>query len=150
MPLVAELEHTVAGPIEAVFTQFIDYRGWEAWMPPIFRPLRGPSRPLRGGDWLLVKAGGAPSLIKVERVEAPHEVVWSGGVPGFLHARHAFTFEALGPEATRIRSVEPWTGLLTRLPAVAARLKKSAEIAGRQQVQGFDRWFNAKYATFPR
>jgi hypothetical protein len=150
MPLVAELDHTVAGPIEAVFTQFIDYRGWHAWMPAVFRPLRGPARPLRTGDRLLLKVGGAPSLLKVERVDAPNTVVWSGGVPGVLHARHTFTFEALGPDATRIHSSEPWTGLLTRIPTLAARIKKAANVGARQQLQGFDRWFTAKYATFPR
>src|ERR1700761_1787536 len=150
MPLVADSEHTVAGPLEAVFTQFIDYRTWSEWMPSSFRPIRGPARPLREGERLLMRIVGAPSVLKVDRVDGPQEVVWSGGLPGLVHARHTFSFEALGPEATRIRSVEPWTGLLTMAPPVSARLLKAATKVGRAQLQGFDRWFTAKYASFPR
>ncbi len=150
MPLIAESEHTISGPIDTVFSQFIDFRRWSAWMPKLFRPLRGPSRPLRSGDRILVSLSGAPSLVKVELVAAPHQVVWSGGLPGLLFARHTFMFEAVGDQSTRIRSVEPWTGLVTHLPPLASRIQRVAAIAGRKQIEGFDRWFRAEYATYGR
>jgi len=148
MPLIAESEHTIAGPIETVFSRFIDYRLWSAWMPKTFRPVRGPARPLRTGDRILVSLGGLPALLRVDHVEGPREVSWSGGVPGVLHARHTFTFEALGEKVTRIRSSEPWTGLLTDIKPVAGKIQATAESAGRAQLAGFDRWFSREYAGF--
>jgi hypothetical protein len=148
MPLIADVEHTISGPIDAVFSRFIDYRSWDAWMPSLFRPMRGPSRPLRAGDRLLVRVAGLPTLITVEHVDAPREVRWGGGVPGVLHARHTFTFEAVGDKVTRIHSVEPWTGLLTQVKPLAGKLQGSAEAGARGQLKGFERWFAREYAGF--
>jgi hypothetical protein len=148
MPLVAEFEQTIAGPIDTVFSRFIDYRNWGAWMPSTFRPLRGPSRPLRTGDRLLLLITGLPQLLMVDKVDAPFQVVWSGGVPGVLHARHTFTFEAVGDKSTRIHSSEPWTGVVTHVKPIAAKIKKTASVVGRAQVAGFDRWFTQQYAGF--
>ena len=148
MSLIAESEHTIAGPIETVFSRFIDYRRWDAWMPSTFRPMRGPSRPLRTGDRLLVNVTGLPSLLRVEHVDGPHEVCWTGGVPGLMRARHTFTFEAVGDKATRIRSSEPWTGVVTKIKPVASKIQSVAERVGRSQLEGFDRWFSREYAGF--
>jgi hypothetical protein len=148
MPLIAESEHTISGPIEAVFSRFIDFRRWEAWMPSAFRPMRGPSRPLRTGDRLLVNVTGLPSLLRVEEVDSPRQVCWSGGLPGLMFARHTFTFEAVGDKTTRIRSVEPWTGVVTKVPPLAARIQGAAQRVGKSQLEGFDRWFSQEYAGF--
>jgi hypothetical protein len=148
MQLVAETELTIPGPIGAVFSQFIDFRRWKAWMPQQFRPIRGPSRPLRTGDRLLMLVTGAPSLVKIDRVEAPNEVCWSGGLPGLLHARHTFHFEAVGPMSTRIRSVEPWSGVLANLGPVAERIQPVAEAVGKSQLRSFERWFRQETAGF--
>ncbi|MGH7269500.1 MAG: SRPBCC family protein [Polyangiaceae bacterium] len=142
MTLTAEAELTIAGPIESVFAQFIDYTHWAEWMPAVFRPIRGPARAIRPGDRLLMKVGGAvPSLLSVDRVEAPREVCWSGGVPGLAYARHSFYFDKVSDSATRIRSVEPWTGLLTMIKPLADGLLKAARAGGRDQLDGFERWF---------
>ena len=148
MPFTADVELTIAGPIDTVFSQFIDYRRWSTWMPPVFRPLRGPSRPLREGDRLVIRIAGAPTFLRVERLDPPHEVRWSGGVPGILHARHSFWFEAVGDQSTRVRSVEPWTGVLTRVAPIATPLRRAAEDGGRRMLQGFERWFKQEYASF--
>lgn len=145
MPVTAETELTIPGPIDAVFARFIDYPGWAAWMPSLFRPMRGPSRPLVQGDRILVRVKGLPTYLKVERLEAPRAICWTAGLPGFLFARHTFTFEALEDRATLIRSVEPWTGLLTLLRP--SSLRRAAEDGGRLQLQGFDRWFREQYAS---
>jgi len=148
MPLIAESELTISGPIDTVFSRFIDYRRWDAWMPATFRPMRGPSRPLRTGDRLLVRVTGLPSILKVEHVDGPREICWAGGIPGLMYARHTFTFEAEGEKATRIRSSEPWTGLLTGVAPVASKIKGTAERVGRSQLEGFERWFAQEYAGF--
>ena len=31
MPMIAEAERTISGPIETVFSRFIDYRSWAEW-----------------------------------------------------------------------------------------------------------------------
>jgi hypothetical protein len=148
MTFTAEAELTIAGPIEAVFSRFVDYRRWEEWMPSTFRPMRGPARPLRAGDRLLIRITGLPSFIKVFQVEGPREVCWGGGIPGVLSARHSFLFEAVDDKTTRVRSSEPWTGVATNVPSVAARIKRSAEKVGRSQLEGFERWFSKEYAGF--
>ena len=147
MPVTAEAEITIQGPIDAVFSQFVDHRTWADWMPPVFRPMRGPDRQLRAGDRLIVKLGGAlPSFISVERVDGPREVCWSGGLPGILFARHTFFFESVEGGATRIRSVEPWTGLLALTP-LATRIQRAAAAGGRAQLGGFERWFMSRQSS---
>jgi hypothetical protein len=141
MSTTAEAELTVAGPLEDVFAHFIDYGRWGSWMPRAFRPMRGPSRPLRTGDRMLVNVTGLPSMLKVERVEAPREVCWSGGLPGLMYARHSFYFEAIGATTTRIRSVEPWSGLMTKAGPLIARIIKVASHVGHAQLEGFERWY---------
>jgi hypothetical protein len=148
MAFTADSELTIAGPIDAVFTRFIDYSRWSEWMPPTFRPMRGPSRPLLPGDRLLIRITGLPSLVKVFDVNSPREVSWGGGIPGVLSARHSFLFEAVGDKTTRVRSTEPWKGLVTSIPSVAARIKRTAEKVGRSQLEGFERWFSKEYAGF--
>jgi hypothetical protein len=146
MALIAESELTISGPIDMVFSQFVDFRRWSAWMPASFRPMRGPSRPLRQGDRLLIRVTGLPSIIRVERVEGPREVCWSGGLPGVMHARHTFTFEAVGDKTTRVRSTEPWTGVVTKVKPLADRIQGAAERVGRHQLEGFGRWFSQEFA----
>ena len=145
MALIAESELTISGPLETVFSQFVDYRHWSAWMPASFRPMRGPSRPLRAGDRLLIRVTGLPSLVHVDLVDAPREVCWSGGLSGVMHARHTFRFEAVGDKTTRIRSREPWTGLVTRVKPLADRIRSAAERVGRSQLEGFGRWFSREF-----
>jgi len=143
MPFTAEAEITIAAPIDAVFASFIDYRTWGQWMAPVLRPVTGPERALRQGDHLFVLLGNAaPLWLTVDRVESSREVVWSGGIPGVLVARHSFYFEPVGKDQTHIRSVEPWTGLLTHPKGVAGALQRVAEQGGKRQLRGFDRWFS--------
>ena len=140
MSCVARGEETVPGSIDAVFAEFTDYRTWTAWMPPLFRPVWGPSRPLREGDRLVVRLGALPTVLKIERLRAPHEVCWAGGIPGFLHARHTFSFEPTPEGSTRIESAEPWTGVLTTATPVAKAIVRSAEAVGRAQLRQFRKW----------
>jgi hypothetical protein len=144
MSCVARGEETVPGSVEAVFAEFTDYRTWTAWMPPLFRPVWGPSRPLREGDRMVVRLGALPTVLKVERLRAPHEVCWSGGIPGFLHARHTFSFEPAAEGSTRIESAEPWTGVLTAAAPIAKAIVRSAEAVGGAQLRHFRKWMVAK------
>ena len=143
MPLTASVSRTVrATPTEA-FAKFVDFPSWKQFMPRAFRPLSGPDRALRTGDRLraLLDTGKLriPVPVKVFRVEAPREVVWGGG-NALLRAEHRFVFEDAGDGTTRIHSDEDWTGVLTRIPPIARRLKRQAEIVGAAQLDGFMRF----------
>ena len=70
------------------------------------------------------------------RVLSGEEVCWTGGVPG-LHAEHSFYFEEAGPGRTRIRSVEPWTGWMTRIGWLAAWIHREANRLDAAQLDGF-------------
>jgi hypothetical protein len=146
MSIIAEIDTTVETSLEAAFAAFTDYRNWAKWMPRSFRPMRGPSRSLRERDRLIVRVAGLPSLITVEQVLAPREVAWTGGAPGVLRARHTFFFEGAG-DATRIRSVEEWTGVVTRVGPIARQLKRSAEKIALAQLEGFRRWTRSRDAA---
>ncbi|HLK38949.1 MAG TPA: SRPBCC family protein [Polyangiaceae bacterium] len=144
MSLVAQSEITVAGPVAAVFERFIHFPGWKDWMPRSFRPVRGPSRPLKEGDRIVVSIAGLPSRLHVEKVDRAREVCWSGGLGPIVHARHSFVFEADGEDKTRIRSVEPWTGAAIRVGPVARFIEHRATAIGEQQLRGFARSFTAE------
>lgn len=136
MTVTAQAERTVDLPRDRAFELFIDFPRWKEWMPRDFEPLRGPDRPLREGDVLFVRIPPITGKIRVLRMRPNEEVCWGGGAPG-LKAAHSFYFEEEGPGRTRIRSVEPWTGLLTRVGPVARFVEREANRIGAAQLDGF-------------
>jgi hypothetical protein len=136
MTVVAEAERVVDIARDRAFELFIDFPRWHDWMPQDFRPVDGPSRPLEEGDVLRVRIPPVTATIQVLRVRPHDEVCWGGGVPG-LRAEHSFYFDELGPEQTRIRSVEPWKGALTRVPPLAHKLMNEASRVGAAQLEAF-------------
>lgn len=140
MTVTAEAERIAPLPRERAFELFIDYPSWHLWMPKSFQPVSGPSRPLREGDRLVVRIPPINARMRIVRVRPNEEVCWGGGGPGVLHAEHSFYFEDEGPGRTRIRSIEPWTGLLTRIGPVAAYLHREANKIGAAQLDGFIRY----------
>lgn len=147
MSLIASVSRTVrAAPADA-FEKFVDFRNWEAFMPRAFRPKRGPERPLAAGDRLrmLLDTGPlrVPVPVDVFDIQPPREVTWGGGNK-LLHASHRFVFEDAGEGSTLIRSEEEWTGLLTRFPGLARRVKKQAERVGKAQLDGFARFIESR------
>jgi hypothetical protein len=136
MSVVAEAERMVELPRERAFELFIDFTRWHEWMPSDFKPLDGPDRPLREGDVLRVRIPPINAKIRVLRVRPHDEVCWGGGAPG-LRAEHSFYFDEVDAERTRIRSVEPWTGALTRFPPLAHKLINEANRIGAAQLHGF-------------
>lgn len=143
MSVTARVSRTVKGDARSAFGKFVDFRNWESFMPPEFRPLEGPSRELKPGDRLrMVLDTGAVKLkvpVDVFSMDAPREVVWGGG-SGLLHARHRFVFSDAGDGTTLIVSDEEWTGLLPKIPALARRVKRQAELVAEAQLGGFARW----------
>lgn len=139
MTVVAEAERVVDIPRDRAFELFIDFAGWHEWMPLDFRPVDGPGRPLREGDVLRVRIPPITAKVRVLRVRPHDEVCWGGGAPG-LRAEHSFYFDELDAQRTRIRSVEPWTGAVTRIPPLAHKLVNEASRIGAAQLEGFARY----------
>jgi hypothetical protein len=140
MALVAEAERVVELPRDRAFELFIDFPRWREWMPRGFQPLSGPQRPLREGDQLRVRIPPIPVVaLRVLRVRPHEEVCWGGGGPG-LRAEHSFFFDEVTPSTTRVRSVEPWTGPITKLGPLARQLLRMANQVGAAQLDGFVRY----------
>ena len=119
MSFVAEAERTIEAPPQRVFDKLIDVASWPTWMPRSFVPLlRSDTRsPLRLGDRVKVKVGGAPlpTTIRMSKLVRPTEVAWRGGVRGVFWAEHRFVLEPVGDRRTRVRSIETWRGALSGL-----------------------------------
>lgn len=110
-------------------------------MPRSFVPVVRPDTPspLRRGDRVRVKVGGAPvaSTLKVSIVERPREIAWRGGIRGLLWAEHRFVLEPDGAHRTRVKSIETWNGPLAR---VLRRIIEPAAVKiGGQQLAGLAR-----------
>jgi hypothetical protein len=134
--VVAQAELELDRPVEQVFAALLDYRTWPHWMPKAFAPVRGPSRELRAGDRVTVRMNGALiTRLSVLRVRPNKEISWRGGLPGLLVGEHSFFFDDLGQGRTRVRSHEPFTGLLTKLPPVGKTLKRDAGAVGLQMLE---------------
>src|ERR1700759_2632146 len=115
MSAIAVAELVVNAPLEAAFARFIDYSSWDRWMPKSFLPISGPARRLREGDRIKIGLGPGNRLeseVTVIRLRPNKEICWSAGVPLLLSAQHSFFFSDEAG-ATRIRSEEPASGLLT-------------------------------------
>jgi hypothetical protein len=137
MTVIAEAQLEIDRPASELFDALCDYRNWRTIMPKAFSPMRGPERALRVGDRMTVRMNGAlPAQLTVLRVEPHREICWRGGLAGLLVGEHSFLFEELGPTRARVRSREPFTGLLTKLPPVAKTLRRDASVVGLQMLEG--------------
>lgn len=131
MPAVSRAEIVIDKPIAVVFGELVDFGRWARWMPSVFRPFRGPERPLSVADQIIVRLGGAlPMVLRVLRVSPNAELTWRGGLPGLLVGEHAFFFDDLGSGRTRVRSEERFEGLLAHLPLLQSLVERSGTKAG--------------------
>lgn len=148
MSFVARAEIVVEAPPAHVFDRLVDLAAWPSWMPASFVPVfRGVPSPLALGTRFRVKLAGVPvaSTLRVRLHERPRQLAWSGGVRGLLRAEHRFVLEAEGPQRTRVRSIETWSGALARVGIAKRFVKSLAERIGEAQLAGL-----ARAATSPR
>lgn len=139
MPVIATAELTIDVLLPVAFQRFTDYSTWDLWMPPMFRPITGPSRQLRTGDLVKVDVGEAGRRFRAElnviRVRPNRELCWRAGVPGVLVGEHSFFFtESAGK--TTVRSEEPFSGVLAHRPW-ASVIERSAARMHNQMLSGF-------------
>ncbi|MFI5308595.1 MAG: SRPBCC family protein [Polyangiales bacterium] len=137
MALIAQAELEIDANVDTLFGKLVDFRTWSEWMPDAFRPVRGPARALVAGDRIVVRMGGGlVAPLRVLRVRASSELSWRGGVPGLLVGEHSFFFEPIGPTRTRVRSAEPFTGLLALIGPMRSVIERDASAVGRQMLEG--------------
>ncbi len=142
MSFVASASGVIHAGRSDCFSRLRDFPGWDAWMPPSFRPRSGPSRPLETGDRLELCIRSTPVAlplfirVRIVRVVPDREIAWRGGVPGLLVGEHAFVFEDAKGEAgaTLVRSEETWSGALTSVGFAARRIGASASKIGQEQI----------------
>ncbi|MDB4944689.1 MAG: hypothetical protein JWP97_4223 [Labilithrix sp.] len=142
MSFVARAEILIDAPVERVFERLADLAAWPSWMPGSFVPVfHGKPEPLALGTRFRVKVGGSPlpASLRVSLHERPRQLAWTGGVPGLLRAEHRFVVEAEGPQRSRVRSVETWTGALALAGITKRIVKPLAEKIGRAQLAGLAR-----------
>lgn len=139
MAVIATAELMIDVPLSVAFQRFTDYSSWDLWMPPLFRPITGPSRQLRAGDYITVDMGEAGRRVRTElnviRVRPNRELCWRAGIPGVLVGEHSFFFTETAGRTT-VRSEEPFSGLLAHRP-LANAIERSAARLHNQMLAGF-------------
>jgi uncharacterized protein YndB with AHSA1/START domain len=110
-PVTASDEIFINTPIELAWNVLSDISNWPRWNAEVaYVDLAGPLHPGTEFRW---KAGGTKIASRLEEVEAPHRLVWTGRTLG-IKAVHAWTFEK-EESGTRVRTEESFYGFLAGL-----------------------------------
>lgn len=110
-PVIARAETEVPAPPERVFTLISDIAAWPTWNPDVrAASIEGP---LVAGTHFRWKAGPSTISSRLEVVEPPRRIVWTGTTLG-IRAVHAYELTARGGR-TLVVTEESWDGLLARL-----------------------------------
>jgi hypothetical protein len=146
MAVIATAELTVDSPLERAFQQFNDFSSWDLWMPPMLRPISGPSRELREGDRVCVAFVNGRARVRTDltviRMRPNRELCWRAGVPGVLVGEHSFFFREQAGR-TLVRSEEPFAGLLAIAP-LARPLERAATAFGAKVLEHFAAFLRQK------
>jgi hypothetical protein len=122
-PVVAGAEIEIAAPAGAVWQILSAIDRWPSWNPDIREMrLEGPPEPGAEFRW---KAGPGTIRSRIESVEAPREIGWTGRTLG-MRARHVYRLEQHG-ERTLVRTRESWSGGLT--PLLRGPLRRTMQSA---------------------
>jgi uncharacterized protein YndB with AHSA1/START domain len=110
-PAWAEASTRIAASPETVWTVISDIAGWPTWNPEIrSATFDGPLEPGSEFRW---KAGPSSLVSRLEVVDPPREIAWTGSTMG-IRAIHVFRFEP-ADGGTLAHSAESWTGTIPSL-----------------------------------
>jgi hypothetical protein len=118
---MSHLETTldIDAPVGDVWATFLDKQHWKEFSA--FED-RSPNHPIVAGGtfrFAIRVLGLPPPPLEVTVVgfEAPSEVRWVGGIPGFplVQGEHVFRFETLPDRRTRLQNRESFSGALSGL-----------------------------------
>jgi uncharacterized protein YndB with AHSA1/START domain len=109
--VIAEAEIEVAAPPETVWEVISDIERWPTWNPEVkSMALSGRVAPGAEFRW---KAGGVSITSRLEEVDPPRKVGWTGKAAG-LRARHVYNL-GRRDDATIVTTTESFDGLTARL-----------------------------------
>jgi uncharacterized protein YndB with AHSA1/START domain len=110
-PVIAFAQAHIAADPQTVWDVLTDFESWPTWKTDVrSMSLRGPL--LRGStfEW---KAGPGTIRSRLEEVQAPHRIAWTGRTLG-IRAIDAFQLEERDG-GTLVTEEESWSGLPARL-----------------------------------
>jgi len=124
-PVVASAQLLIDAPLERVWRLQADVESWPSWNPGVAAvALAGPLAPGVVFRW---KAGGMSITSRMEQLQSPSRVAWSGSTLG-IRARHIWRFTRT-EEGTLASTEESFDGVIPRLFAKPMRrlLKRSLD-----------------------
>ena len=128
-PAYASSEALVAAPVDVVWGVLTGLEDWPKWNVSVSRmDCRGPVVVGTEFHWL---AGGVAIHSRIEELDAPRRVVWTGRTMG-IRAVHAWELTPAGG-GTNVRTEEAFEGLIVRL--FAGRMRRELD---RALAQGLD------------
>jgi uncharacterized protein YndB with AHSA1/START domain len=110
-PAIAESSIEIAAPPETVWAVISDIAAWPTWNRDVGSVTFGGS--LEPGSGFRWKSGRSSLASKLEVVDPPREIGWTGTTMG-IHAVHVFRFEPKDG-GTIARSEESWRGAIPGL-----------------------------------
>jgi hypothetical protein len=116
-PVQAWAAAFIAAPLDLVWRVQADPTDWPRWNPDVQR-VDFPG-PLASGTEFRWKAGGVRIVSRLEAVDPPRELGWTGRSLG-LRAVHVWRFEE-AEGGTRVETEESFSGVPARLFAVMLR-----------------------------
>lgn len=128
-PAIGQAEAIVAAPTDTVWDVLSDLPNWPSWNKSVSKlGLKGDIEPGTTFVWV---AGGSKIVSRLEELERPSRIVWTGRTMG-IRAVHVWTFEATAA-GTRVRTRESFEGLIVR--CFRGTMKKMLDRALEQGVE---------------
>jgi hypothetical protein len=110
-PVASAKDGLISAPIERVWAVLTAIEEWPAWNPDVkAATLDGP---VAEGSTFRWKAGPSTITSRIERVERPRLIAWTGRTLG-IRAVHVWRLAEDGGR-TRVRSEETYDGLVARV-----------------------------------
>lgn len=122
-PARGDAEIFIKAPIETVWHVLSDFEAWPRWNKSISRiKLEGPINPGTTFVWM---AGGSKIISRLEEVDAPKTLAWTGRTLG-IRAVHTWRLDEAA-DGTRVYTEESFEGFVVRLfPGLMSKILAKA------------------------
>jgi uncharacterized protein YndB with AHSA1/START domain len=109
-PVIADSEIVIAARPDDVWETLTHFESWPTWIPDV-KSMSIEGEPLPGTHFRW-KAGPATIKSRIQEVERPHVIAWTGKTFG-ISAAHVYQLSEHDGE-TAVRSAESYDGVLAR------------------------------------
>jgi hypothetical protein len=110
-PAFAREEATISATVQEVWDVLSDLEKWPEWNGSVSTmKIFGPVLPNTEFHWV---AGGIKIKSRIEEVQAPNRIAWSGRTMG-IKAVHVWELSSVG-DLAKVRTEESFQGLIVRL-----------------------------------